>query len=76
LAVFVPAAVWLSTQPNFQLERLWQVSVITVWIQAGVSYALLRREFGRRLVDAPPADVPPQAAQAQAALAATAESGG
>jgi putative MATE family efflux protein len=65
LAVFVPAAVWLSTQPGFQLERLWQVSVITVWIQAGVSYMLLRQQFKRRLVEAPraaPGAVPAAAA--------------
>jgi len=61
LAVFVPLAVWLSKQPGFHLERLWQVSVLTVWLQAGVSYMLLRQQFKRRLVEAPrppPAGVP------------------
>jgi putative MATE family efflux protein len=53
LAVFVPIAVWLSTQRGFQLERLWLVSVAAVWLQAGVSYLLLRHQFNRRLVDAP-----------------------
>jgi putative MATE family efflux protein len=61
LAVFVPLAVWLSTQPGFRLEQLWLVSVMTVWIQAGVSYMLLRQQFKRRLTDvphSPPAGVP------------------
>ena len=53
LAVFVPLAVWLSTQPGFHLEQLWLVSVMTVWIQAGVSYMLLRQQFKRRLTDVP-----------------------
>ena len=53
LAVFVPLAVWLSTQPGFHLEQLWFVSVMTVWIQAGVSYMLLRQQFKRRLTDVP-----------------------
>jgi Na+-driven multidrug efflux pump len=53
LAVFVPVAVWVSKQPGFQLERLWVVSVATVWMQAGASYLLLRHQFNRRLVEAP-----------------------
>ena len=59
LTVFVPVAVWLSTQRGFQLERLWLVSVATVWIQAVASYLLLRHQFSRRLVDAPRAMVAP-----------------
>ena len=42
-------------------NELWLVSVMTVWIQAGVSYMLLRQQFKRRLVDVPrppPAGVP------------------
>ena len=59
LTVFVPVAVWLSTQRGFQLERLWLVSVATVWIQALASYLLLRHQFSRRLVDEPRAMVAP-----------------
>ena len=59
LTVFVPVAVWLSTQHGFQLERLWLVSVATVWIQALASYLLLRHQFSRRLVDEPRAMVAP-----------------
>jgi Na+-driven multidrug efflux pump len=54
LTVFVPVAVWLSTQRGFELERLWLLSVATVWIQALASYLLLRHQFSRRLVDGSP----------------------
>jgi len=53
LAVFVPIAIWISKRPGFQLERLWDASAAALWIQAGVSYWLLRRQFQRRLVEAP-----------------------
>jgi putative MATE family efflux protein len=53
LAVFVPLAVWLSSQPAFHLDEVWWLSVATVWMQAAVSYVLLRQQFKRRLVDAP-----------------------
>jgi putative MATE family efflux protein len=51
LGVFVPLAVWLSVQPGFHLDTVWWVSVSTVWLQATVSYLLLRRELKRRLVE-------------------------
>ena len=66
LAVFVPLAVWMSTQPSFELERLWYLSVATLWFQAGVSYLLLQREFKRRLVDKPVGSGAPVAAPAAA----------
>ena len=53
LAVFVPLAVWLSSQPAFHLDEVWYLSVSTVWLQAVVSYLLMRHQFKRRLVDAP-----------------------
>jgi putative MATE family efflux protein len=49
LAVFVPLAVWLSGQQAFYLEEVWWLSVATVWLQGGVSYALMRQQFRRRL---------------------------
>jgi len=67
LAVFVPLAIWVSKQPGFQLERLWVLSVATLWLQAGVSYLLLRHQFSRRLVEAAP-----RAAGAGAPVAAAA----
>ena len=49
-AFFIPA-VWLSRQPGFQLRHLWYLSVATATLQAGLSYALLRIEFRKRLPD-------------------------
>jgi len=72
LTVFVPVAIWISKQPGFELEQLWVVSVATVWFQAGVSYLLLRHQFNRRLVDAPPR----AAAGAPVGAAAVAETRG
>jgi Na+-driven multidrug efflux pump len=49
LAVFVPLAIVFSKQPGFHLQKLWYLSVATVWFQAVVSYALLRWQFNKRL---------------------------
>jgi Na+-driven multidrug efflux pump len=49
MAVFVPLAVWLPAQTDFRLEHIWYLSVATVWLQAVVSYLLLRSQFRRRL---------------------------
>jgi Na+-driven multidrug efflux pump len=62
----VPLAVWLAAQPAFHLDQVWWLSVATVWMQGAVSYVLLRRQFKRRLVEAPrPAPAPPVAAPAE-----------
>jgi Na+-driven multidrug efflux pump len=53
LAVFVPLAVWLSAQQGFHLDEVWYLSVATVWLQATVSYFLMRQQFRRRLASAP-----------------------
>ena len=53
LAVFVPLAVWVAAQPEFHLDEVWWLSVSTVWLQATVSYLLMRQQFKRRLVDEP-----------------------
>jgi putative MATE family efflux protein len=59
LGVFVPLAVWVSSQPNFHLDEVWWLSVATVCLQAVVSFILLQHQFKRRLVDAPrPAAAP------------------
>jgi putative MATE family efflux protein len=49
LTIFIVPALWLSTRPGFELHHIWYVSVATMFIQAGVSYALLRREFRLKL---------------------------
>jgi len=53
IGMFVPLAIWVSGQPGFHLDQVWWISVATVWVQAAVSYALMRQQFNRRLVDGP-----------------------
>jgi putative MATE family efflux protein len=49
LIVFSVPAIWLSTQPAFQIEHVWYVSIASSTLQAVVSLLLLRVEFKRRL---------------------------
>jgi putative MATE family efflux protein len=49
LIIFVGPALWLSTRPGFELAHIWYVSVASMFVQAGVSYLLLRREFRYKL---------------------------
>jgi putative MATE family efflux protein len=59
LAVFVPLAVWLSSQQRFELYEVWYLSVASVWLQGCASYLLMRQQFRRRLAAAPrPAAAP------------------
>jgi putative MATE family efflux protein len=49
LIVFIGPALWLSTRPGFQIHHVWYVSLCSMFLQAVVSYTLLRREFARKL---------------------------
>jgi len=49
LVSFILPALWLSKQSDFQIEHLWYVSVMTVCIQASLSFYFLKREFEKRL---------------------------
>lgn len=49
LVTFVLPAIWMSTQPWFQIRHVWYLSVATVTLQAVVSLLLLRVQFRRRL---------------------------
>jgi len=49
LIVFIVPTLWLSTRPGFELVQVWYVSVASMFLQAIVSFMLLRREFGRKL---------------------------
>jgi len=66
LAVFVPLAIVFSRQPGFHLQKLWYLSVATVWFQACVSFALLRWQFNKRLSEAAPTSTAPAAGVAVA----------
>jgi MATE family, multidrug efflux pump len=50
LALFAIPAVWLSMQPGFDLEQIFHWSVLTVFLQAGLTYWLLRVQLNKRLV--------------------------
>lgn len=50
LLMFGIPGIWLSTRPGFQLTQLWVLSVITVCLQAVLSYTLLHRQMRQRLV--------------------------
>ena len=56
--VFIAPAIWLSQQPNFELVDVWYLSVCSMFLQAIVSFALLRREFRRKLTNLGPAPQP------------------
>jgi putative MATE family efflux protein len=53
LVLFAAPAIWLSMQPGFNLEQIFHWSVITAFLQAGLTYCLLRVQLNKRLVFAP-----------------------
>jgi putative MATE family efflux protein len=46
---FAVPALWLMSQPDFQLVQLWYVSVASMTLQACVSLVLIRGQMRRRL---------------------------
>jgi len=53
ILVFLPLAVYLKYQPDFTINQVWWVSILSVTSQAVVSYLLVRREFRKRLTPEP-----------------------
>jgi putative MATE family efflux protein len=49
LALFAPLVIVLANQPRFELVYVWEISVLTVILQAVLSVLLLRVQFRRRL---------------------------
>ena len=49
LLTFVLPALWFSQRAGFQLLDVWHLSVASVFLQALVSLALIRRQMGLRL---------------------------
>jgi Na+-driven multidrug efflux pump len=49
LIIFAVPAVWLSTQPGFEIQQVWYVSIASVTLQAAVSLWLLNGELRKRL---------------------------
>ena len=61
LVIFGIPAIWLSKQPGFTLRQVWVTSVVTVLLQAVISFVLVRMEMRKRLTFAPLAAVNPAA---------------
>jgi putative MATE family efflux protein len=57
LVVFGVPAVWLSLQPAFHLDQVWEVSVATTVVQAVISFWLVQTEMRKKLAFAPPAAI-------------------
>lgn len=53
IVLFAPLVLLLERRPGFTLEQVWYLSVVTVLIQALISYLLLQQQFKRRLRFAP-----------------------
>jgi Na+-driven multidrug efflux pump len=51
IVTFAIPAVWLSSQPWFELRHLWYTSVATVLLQASASWWMLSVELRRKLSD-------------------------
>lgn len=63
MAMVIVPAVILARLPDFRMTWIWILSAATVWVQLGLSLALLRRELARRLG---PGDAPAPLAAAGA----------
>jgi putative MATE family efflux protein len=64
IVTFALPAIWLSTQPWFELRHLWYTSVATVLLQAGAAWWMLSRVMRRRLQAVPAAPIPAEASVA------------
>jgi len=49
IALFTPLALLAARSDGFEIEDIWHLSVLTVLIQAVLSYVLLQRQFRTRL---------------------------
>ncbi|PCJ23058.1 MAG: MATE family efflux transporter [SAR86 cluster bacterium] len=49
LLIFIPTAVYFKNQPDFAINQVWYISIVSVTVQAIVSFLLVRREFAAKL---------------------------
>lgn len=49
LTLFMGAILWMASRPDFAIIHVWQISVASVLLQAGINLWLLYREFGKKL---------------------------
>jgi Na+-driven multidrug efflux pump len=50
LITYALPIMWLSARPDFRIEQVWYLSIVTTTLQAALSLWLLRLEFKKRLV--------------------------
>lgn len=53
LPTFIIPAAWLSHQPGFTLQHVWNTTFVSIGIQTALNLWLLRREFRRKLAPEP-----------------------
>ena len=49
IVTFMLPAIWLSTMADYRIEQVWYLSLASVWMQAAISFVLLRRTMKARL---------------------------
>jgi len=49
LIIFIPIAVWMSKQDGFTENQIWYVSVLSVTLQAVISFLLVQKEMAIKL---------------------------
>jgi putative MATE family efflux protein len=49
IVTFMLPVIWVSTLPGYHVDQVWYVSVGSVWIQAAISFVLLRQTMRARL---------------------------
>lgn len=49
IGIFVPLAFWASSRPDYRIEHIWYISVLSVVLQCCFSVWLVLREFRLRL---------------------------
>jgi len=49
LIIFIPIAVWMSKQDGFTENQIWYVSVLSVTLQAVISFLLVQKEMALKL---------------------------
>jgi putative MATE family efflux protein len=50
LITYAMPVMWISARPEFRIEHVWYVSIVTTTLQAALSLWLLHLEFRKRLV--------------------------
>jgi len=58
LFIFIGLSVWASKQPWFTINSIWYISVLSVTVQAIISFLLIQKEFSLKLTNLRPPPVP------------------